>query len=167
MWLNGERKWRVENRNPRTFTNVKVWAAKARHGYPPADANIRNLEYGMLFMYVHPAVCEQRTCLDVYVYMYVWSMVCMYVCMYTGCPKKKMARFMLMPMSAMCISESAATTTTASPQNNVCNVAPQDRRDCGGGGDTIADCLRKGCCHDSSIRGVIWCFYKEGEKFSI
>ena len=85
-------------------------------------------------------------------------MVCMYVC--TECPKKRW--FKPMPISAMCISE-----TTASPQNNVCNVAPQDRRDCGGGGDTIADCLRKGCCHDSSIRGVIWCFYKEGEKFSI
>ena len=48
--LNGVRKWRAENINPRTFTNVKVWAAKARHGYPPADANIRNLVHGMLFM---------------------------------------------------------------------------------------------------------------------
>ena len=67
-----------------------------------------------------------------------------------------------MPISAMCISE-----TTASPQNNVCNVAPQDRRDCGGGGDTIADCLRKGCCHDSSIPGVIWCFFKKGEKYKM
>ena len=46
--LNGIRKWRIENRNPRTFTNVKVWAAKARHGFPPADSNIRNLVYGML-----------------------------------------------------------------------------------------------------------------------
>ena len=40
----------MENKNPGTFTNVKVWAAKARHGYPPADANIRNLVHGMLCM---------------------------------------------------------------------------------------------------------------------
>ena len=39
------RNWRIENTNPKTFTNVDVWAAKASHGFPPADAYIENLEH--------------------------------------------------------------------------------------------------------------------------
>ena len=56
--LNGVRKWRAENINPRTYNSVKVWAAKARHGYPPADANIRNLVHGMLF-YAEDSIAVQ------------------------------------------------------------------------------------------------------------
>ena len=37
--------WKVENNNPKTFTQVKFWATEARHGFPPADASIRNLVY--------------------------------------------------------------------------------------------------------------------------
>ena len=43
--LDGVRKWRLENRNPRSFSNVKVWAARCRHGFPPANAYIDNLQY--------------------------------------------------------------------------------------------------------------------------
>ena len=43
--LNGRRMWKVENNNPKTFRQVKFWATEARHGFPPADASIRNLVY--------------------------------------------------------------------------------------------------------------------------
>ena len=36
---------KVENRNPRTYNNVKVWAAKAAFGFPAADAYIKDLVY--------------------------------------------------------------------------------------------------------------------------
>ena len=43
--IDGVRKLRQENNNPRTFNNVKVWASRGRHGFPPADAYIKQLEY--------------------------------------------------------------------------------------------------------------------------
>ena len=43
--IDGVRKWRQENNNPRTFSNVKIWASRGRHGFPPADAYIKQLEY--------------------------------------------------------------------------------------------------------------------------
>ncbi|KAL9981985.1 hypothetical protein ACROYT_G010761 [Oculina patagonica] len=44
-------------------------------------------------------------------------------------------------------------------QTEICNVAPQNRVDCGYGGIGQQRCLDNGCCFDSSISGVIWCFY--------
>ena len=44
--LNGAHKWIVENSSPRTFNNVKVWASRATHGFPPADAYIKDLGLG-------------------------------------------------------------------------------------------------------------------------
>ena len=61
--------------------------------------------------------------------------------------------------SQYCILE----TTTASPQNSVCNVAPEDRRECGYAGIGEADCLERGCCYDNSISDTIWCFSKKGD----
>ena len=43
--IDGVRKWRQENNNPLTFSNVKVWASRGRDGFPPADAYIKHLEY--------------------------------------------------------------------------------------------------------------------------
>ena len=43
--IDGVRKWRLENRNSRSFSNVKIWAAQCRHGFPPANAYIDNLQY--------------------------------------------------------------------------------------------------------------------------
>ena len=43
--IDGVTKWRQENNNPRTLSNVKVWASRGRHGFPPADAYIKHLEY--------------------------------------------------------------------------------------------------------------------------
>ena len=45
MKLNGARIWKLENSNPKIFSRVKVWAAEARHAFPPADAYIKNLLY--------------------------------------------------------------------------------------------------------------------------
>ena len=43
--LNGRVVRKVENNNPKTFNNVKVWATKAQYGFPPADAYIQELRY--------------------------------------------------------------------------------------------------------------------------
>ena len=43
--LNGRVVRKVENRNPKTYNNVKVWAAKAAYGFPAADAYIKDLVY--------------------------------------------------------------------------------------------------------------------------
>jgi len=50
-------------------------------------------------------------------------------------------------------------TTTKQPQPN-CNVGnPKKRVNCGFSGVTENTCLAKGCCYDSTVRGVPWCFY--------
>ena len=46
--LDGVRKWRLENRVSRRFSNVKIWAAQCRHGFPPANAYIDNLQYDLI-----------------------------------------------------------------------------------------------------------------------
>ena len=46
--LDGVRKWRLENGNPQSFSNVKIWAAQCRHGFPPANAYIDNLQYDLI-----------------------------------------------------------------------------------------------------------------------
>ena len=43
--LNGRVVKNVENRNPKTYNNVKVWTAKAKYGFPASDAYIKDLEY--------------------------------------------------------------------------------------------------------------------------
>ena len=48
---------------------------------------------------------------------------------------------------------------------NVCNVAPEDRRECGYAGIGEADCLERGCCYDNSIPDTIWCFSKKGDEW--
>ncbi|EHB03614.1 Trefoil factor 3 [Heterocephalus glaber] len=41
---------------------------------------------------------------------------------------------------------------------NQCVVPPKDRVDCGYPGVTQKQCNNRGCCFDSSIRNVPWCF---------
>ena len=58
--IDGARNWRIENTNPKTFTNVNVWAAKASHGFPPADAYIENLEHeniGCILYFISCTIC--------------------------------------------------------------------------------------------------------------
>ena len=55
--------------------------------------------------------------------------------------------------------------TTPESQNNVCNVAPEDRTNCGYAGIDEARCLQRGCCYDNSIHGTIWCFFKKGDEW--
>merc|ERR1712079_793688 len=59
--LNGARKWIVENSSPRTFNNVKVWASRASHGFPPADAYIKDLGLGVIET-CNPANNEWECC---------------------------------------------------------------------------------------------------------
>ena len=46
--------------------------------------------------------------------------------------------------------------------NDVCNVAPEDRTDCGYGDE--AGCLQSGCCYDNSDQNTTSCFYKRGDE---
>ncbi|XP_069801059.1 trefoil factor 3-like [Dendropsophus ebraccatus] len=39
-----------------------------------------------------------------------------------------------------------------------CTLPPRERTDCGFGGIGEQECIRKGCCFDSRIPGVIWCY---------
>ena len=34
-----------ENTNPLLFENVEVWASSGHHGFPPADAIIKDLDF--------------------------------------------------------------------------------------------------------------------------
>ncbi|XP_040194973.1 trefoil factor 1-like [Rana temporaria] len=48
---------------------------------------------------------------------------------------------------------------TCSAQNQPdCTVDPKARLNCGYPGISSAICQSKGCCFDSSLAGVIWCF---------
>ncbi|EFB28006.1 hypothetical protein PANDA_011479, partial [Ailuropoda melanoleuca] len=40
-----------------------------------------------------------------------------------------------------------------------CVVAPHHRANCGAPGITPAQCKAKGCCFDSTVSGVPWCFH--------
>ena len=69
--LNGRRMWKVENNNPKTFAQVKFWATEARHGFPPADASIRNLVYEntgtfeLLFCALSAQSLNQTNCIHI------------------------------------------------------------------------------------------------------
>ena len=41
-----------------------------------------------------------------------------------------------------------------------------NRVDCGYPGIKALECAGKGCCWDSSINGVYWCFYPAGIRFN-
>ncbi|XP_053561130.1 skin secretory protein xP2-like [Bombina bombina] len=45
-----------------------------------------------------------------------------------------------------------------------CGVDPYKRRDCGYPGISAAECHKRNCCFDSSIRGVNWCFFSESQE---
>ena len=49
---------------------------------------------------------------------------------------------------------------------NVCNVAPEDRTDCGYAGIGEAGCSQRGCCYDNSIPDTFWCFFKTGDELT-
>ncbi|PIO14788.1 hypothetical protein AB205_0023170, partial [Aquarana catesbeiana] len=42
-----------------------------------------------------------------------------------------------------------------------CSVSPADRKECGYPGISSKECHSRGCCFDSSITGVKWCFHKK------
>lgn len=42
--------------------------------------------------------------------------------------------------------------------SETCQVEPHQRTNCGHPGITAKECKDKGCCFDSTVRGVPWCF---------
>jgi len=58
-------------------------------------------------------------------------------------------------------------TTTGRPQPD-CNVGePSTRVNCGFAGMRPRQCTMRGCCWDSSVLGVPWCFYGKDKHSSI
>ena len=43
--MDGKIEAKVKNTTPQHWRNVKVWMAEARHGFPPANVQIKNLEH--------------------------------------------------------------------------------------------------------------------------
>ena len=43
--MDGKVEEKVKNTTPQHWRNVKVWMAEARHGYPPSNVQIKNLEH--------------------------------------------------------------------------------------------------------------------------
>nr|XP_002120800.1 uncharacterized protein LOC100180900 [Ciona intestinalis] len=41
---------------------------------------------------------------------------------------------------------------------DLCDISPVNRYDCGYEGISYSNCIRRGCCWDSSVQGTIWCF---------
>lgn len=46
-----------------------------------------------------------------------------------------------------------------------CSGDPVKRTDCGFSGITEKECKLKGCCFDSSISGVKWCYTRAGTVY--
>ncbi|XP_053561131.1 integumentary mucin C.1-like [Bombina bombina] len=59
-------------------------------------------------------------------------------------------------------SKSQVPPAPSGPQD--CGVDPYKRRDCGYPGISAAECHKRNCCFDSSIRGVNWCFFSESQE---
>nr|XP_019601253.1 PREDICTED: trefoil factor 1 [Rhinolophus sinicus] len=54
---------------------------------------------------------------------------------------------------------SLALSTLAQYQAETCAVAPSKRQNCGHPGVSTSECAEKGCCFDSTVPGVPWCFH--------
>ncbi|XP_019521560.1 PREDICTED: trefoil factor 1 [Hipposideros armiger] len=54
---------------------------------------------------------------------------------------------------------SLALSTLAQHQTETCAVDPGHRQNCGFPGVTPSQCADKGCCFDSTVPGVPWCFH--------
>ncbi|XP_056416187.1 putative gastrointestinal growth factor xP4 [Hyla sarda] len=71
------------------------------------------------------------------------------------------------------VTESSAGTT-ASPEWRwnrspaaECDVEPKARVNCGYPGISPALCEERGCCFNSQISGVIWCFHSKSEDCAL
>uniref|UniRef100_A0A8C3WU49 Trefoil factor 1 n=1 Tax=Catagonus wagneri TaxID=51154 RepID=A0A8C3WU49_9CETA len=51
-----------------------------------------------------------------------------------------------------------ALSSLARGEGETCQVAPHARVNCGFSGITAEECKNKGCCFDSQVIGVPWCF---------
>ncbi|XP_063812760.1 trefoil factor 3-like [Pseudophryne corroboree] len=58
-------------------------------------------------------------------------------------------------LASMQFLETEASPVISTAQ---CTLTPRQRTDCGFPGISRGDCTSRGCCFDSSIPGVIWCY---------
>ncbi|CAI9564688.1 unnamed protein product, partial [Staurois parvus] len=42
--------------------------------------------------------------------------------------------------------------------------SPYERRNCGYPGISSSDCAKRGCCFNTSVRGVNWCYYTNSDN---
>ncbi|OPJ69787.1 trefoil factor 2 [Patagioenas fasciata monilis] len=52
----------------------------------------------------------------------------------------------------------------APPTRCQCKQAPRERRNCGYPGISAVECRKAGCCFNSSVPGVPWCFAPKVKK---
>ncbi|XP_007172758.1 trefoil factor 1 [Balaenoptera acutorostrata] len=52
-----------------------------------------------------------------------------------------------------------ALSSLAQGEAETCQMGPHQRVNCGEPGITPTECKAKGCCFDSNIFGVPWCFH--------
>uniref|UniRef100_A0A8C9J0N8 Trefoil factor 1 n=1 Tax=Piliocolobus tephrosceles TaxID=591936 RepID=A0A8C9J0N8_9PRIM len=52
-----------------------------------------------------------------------------------------------------------ALGTLAQTQTEECEVAPEERENCGFPGITATECTSRDCCFNDSVRGFPWCFH--------
>ncbi|XP_003359021.1 trefoil factor 1 [Sus scrofa] len=51
-----------------------------------------------------------------------------------------------------------ALSSPARGEGDTCQVEPHARVNCGFSGITAEQCEKKGCCFDTKVTGVPWCF---------
>ncbi|XP_061215349.1 trefoil factor 2-like [Neopsephotus bourkii] len=57
-----------------------------------------------------------------------------------------------------------STFAGAAPTRCQCKMEPKERSNCGYPGITAEQCRKAGCCFDSSVPGVPWCFSPKPKK---
>nr|KAF6476493.1 trefoil factor 1 [Rousettus aegyptiacus] len=66
-----------------------------------------------------------------------------------------------MEHKAICVvvlALSLVLSTLVQGRSETCDVTPSERKNCGFPGITSAQCAARGCCFNSAVRGVPWCF---------
>ncbi|NP_001002990.1 trefoil factor 3 precursor [Canis lupus familiaris] len=68
------------------------------------------------------------------------------------------ARVLWLLVVVLVLGSSSLAVAYQGLATNLCEVPPKDRVDCGYPEITSEQCVNRGCCFDSSIHGVPWCF---------
>ena len=76
--IDGVTKWRQENNNPRTLSNVKVWASRGHHGFPQS-MSLTGTHCSILTTLGWPATLSHTFKFHHAAALYTYMHACMYV----------------------------------------------------------------------------------------